>query len=133
MSEHDAHPLVVRRSRDVMHETQACVIGVVDIVDGEQQTIRRRCQPHQLGRGNEQALVRTLTGPRDLCSGKRTVDLFSMMVGQAIEQRRMTPAHVGERFDDRRVRPCALDGRRGSVSDTKAQLPRARRDRGKKR
>ena len=133
VGEHDAHALVARRPGDVVHEAQAGVIGVVHVVDGEQQTVRRRCQAHQLGRGDEQPLVRASAAPRDLGPGEGTVDLLSVMIGKTVEQRRMTPAHVGERLDDRRVRPRALDRRRRAVADTEAQLLRPRGDGGEQR
>ena len=59
VGEHDAHPLVVRRAGDVVEQPQAGVVGVVDVVDGEQQAVRGRRQADQLGCGHEQPLVRT--------------------------------------------------------------------------
>ena len=63
-----------------------------------------------------------LAGPRDLGAGEGPVDLLAMVVGEAVEQRRMAPAHVGQRLDDGRVRPRPLDRRRRAVADPKSQL-----------
>ena len=57
-----------------------------------------------------------------LRAGERAVDLLAVMVGEAVEQGRVAPADVGERLDDRRVRPRALDRRRRAVPDAEAQL-----------
>ena len=53
-------------------------------------------------------LVRAPARPRHLHAREGAVDLFAVVVGQAVEQRRMAPAHVGERLDDGCVRPRAL-------------------------
>ena len=45
MREHDAHPLTARRPGEVVQQAQAAVVGVVYVVDGEQQALTRRCQP----------------------------------------------------------------------------------------
>ena len=44
-----------RRAGDVVEEAQAGVVGVVDVVDGEQQTVGGRRQADQLGGGHERA------------------------------------------------------------------------------
>ena len=43
---------------DVVEEAQAGVVGVVDVVDGQQQPVGGGGQADQLGGGHEQALVR---------------------------------------------------------------------------
>ena len=43
--EHDAHPLAARRPGEVVQQAQAAVVGVVHVVDGEQQALTRRGQP----------------------------------------------------------------------------------------
>ena len=45
MREHDAHPLTARRPGEVVQQAQAAVVGVVYVVDGEQQALTRRGQP----------------------------------------------------------------------------------------
>ena len=122
-----------RRPGDVVQEAEAGVVGVVDVVDGEQEAVRRRRQADEFGRGDEQLLVGALAGPRDLRSGERPIDLVAVMIGEAVEQRRMTPAHIGERLHDRRVRPRPLDRCRRAVTDPEVQLLRPRRDRGEQR
>ena len=108
------------RPGEVVNETQAGVVGVVDVVDGEQQAVRRRRQPDELGRGDEQPLVRAAAGPGDLLAGEGAVDLLTMMVGKAVEQRRVASTQVRQRLDHRRVRPRSLDRRREPVPDAKS-------------
>jgi hypothetical protein len=45
VGEHDAHPLAARRPGEVVQQAQAAVVGVVHVVDGEQQALSRRGQP----------------------------------------------------------------------------------------
>ena len=117
-----------------MEEAQAGVVGVVHVVDGEQQAVRRRREPDQLGGGDEQPLVRAARRSTGISApAEGAVDLLAVMVGEAVEQRRVPPAHVGERLDDRRVGPRALDRRRRAVPDAEAQLPGAVRDRREQR
>ena len=56
--------VVAGRAGDVVEQAQAGVVGVVDVVDGEQQPVRRRREADELGRGDEQALVRARPVPR---------------------------------------------------------------------
>ena len=101
----------------------------MDVVDRQQQTLRGRRQSYELCRGHEEPLVRALAGPLDLGSGESPVDLLAVMIGQAVEQGRMAPADVGERLDDRRIRPGALDRRRRAVTDSEVELLRPCADR----
>ena len=130
MGEHDADALVARRAGDVVQEAQAGVVGVVDVVDGQQQPVRGRREADQLGGGDEQPLVRALARPRDLGAGERAVDLLAVVVGETVEQRRVAPAHVGERLDDRartatRPRPApTCRARRGSPAPRASAVDR---------
>ena len=131
--EHDAHPLSTRRPGEVVNETKTGVVGVVDIVDGEQQAVRRRSQPDEFGRGDEQSLVGTATGPGDLLAGKGAVDLLTMMVRKAVEQRRVMSTQVSQRLDHRSERPRSLDRRREPLAHTEAHRGGPRPDRGEQR
>ena len=131
--EHDAHPLAVRRPGEVVQQPQAAVVGVVDVVDGEQQAPARRGQADQFGRGQEERLMCALPGPRDRHAVPRPVDLFPVPAGQAGEQRRILTAHAAERLDDRGVRPRSLDRDRGSVAGRQSQLRRPGGDGGQQR
>ena len=110
MGDHDAHALVAGRAGEVVQETQAGVVGVVDVVDHEQQAVRRprRGAPARRRR-------RTVAGAssrRSRRSRRRRAPGRSPRggVGETVEQRRVAAAQVGQRLDDRRVRPRALDG-----------------------
>jgi len=43
--EHDAHPQAARRPGEVVQQAQAAVVGVVHVVDGEQQALTSCRQP----------------------------------------------------------------------------------------
>jgi hypothetical protein len=58
VGEDEADAVLTGRPGQVVQQAQAGVVGVVDVVEGEQQAVRRRGEPDQLGRGHEQALVR---------------------------------------------------------------------------
>jgi len=120
--DHDAHPLAERRPGEVVQQAQAAVVGVVGIVDGEQQAPARRGQADQLGRGHEEPLVRALSGPRGRRPVPGPVDLFPVPGGEAGQQRRILPAYAGQCLGDRGVRPRPLDRGRGSVASQEAQL-----------
>ena len=114
------HTRWTRGSSDVVHEPQARVVGVVHVVDREQQTVRGRREAHELAGCDEQTLVRAAAGPRHLRAGERPIDLLPMVIGEAVEQGRVPATHVGQRLDDRRVRATlprpvpTCRGRRGS-------------------
>ncbi len=112
-----------------MDEAQARVVRVVDVVDREEQAVRRRREANELGDRDEQSLVGAASRPGHLGAAEGSVDLLPMHVGEAVEQRRMLPAHVRECLDDRCIRPRSLDRRRGAVSHAKAHLSGAVRDR----
>ena len=90
VAEHDADALRGGRAGEVVEEAQARVVGVVDVVDGEQEAVRRRREAHELGDRDEQALVGAASRPGHLGAGEGPVDLLPMMVGEAVEQRRVS-------------------------------------------
>ena len=59
----DADPLVVRRPCEVVQQAKAGVVGIVDVVDGQQQPTGGRCPADQFGCGHVQPLVRACAGP----------------------------------------------------------------------
>ena len=123
--EHDAHALLTSRTSDVVQQPEAGVVGVVDVVDGQQQAVGRRREPDELSGSHEQPLMRRAARPRQLCAGQGAVDLLTMAVREPVEQGRVAAAHVSERLDHRRVRPRAFDRRRCAVTDTQVELLRA--------
>ena len=133
VGEDEADVVVARRPGDVVQEAKAGVVGVVEVVEGQQQAVRRRGEPDQLGRGHEQALVRAPAGPRRLLADQDPVDLLAVLVGQPVEQGRVAAAEVGHRLDDRRVGPRPLDRRRRPLPDAQAQVPGPAGERGQHR
>ena len=125
VAEHDAHALGCGRPRDVVQQAKARVVRIVDVVDRQQKAVRPRREAHELGHSDEQSLVGAPTSPGRLRAGQRAVDLLAMMVGEAVEQRGVAPAHVGERLDDGRVRPRTFDRSRGARPHSEAQGSRA--------
>ena len=101
--EHDAHPLAARRPGEVVQQAQAAVVGVVHVVDGEQQALTRRGQADQFGRGEEEPLVGAPSGPRDRRPVPHPLDLVPVRAGQAGQQPRDLPAPALRALDDRGV------------------------------
>ena len=124
VSDRDEQPLRDRAARQVVQQPQAGVVGVVRVVDHQDRSGARGGQPEQLGRGDEQPLVRTLTVPAELPARQRPLDLVAEGVVEPVQQSRMVAAQVGERVEDRRVRPVAFDHRGSAHADPHA--PRAR-------
>ena len=125
VAEHDADALGCGRPREVVQQAKARIVRIVDVVDRQQQAMRPRREAHELGHSDEQSLVGAPAGPRRLRAGQRAVDLLAVMVGEAVEQRGVAPAHVGERLDDGRVRPGTFDRSGGARPHSEAQGSRA--------
>jgi hypothetical protein len=120
--QHDAHAVTARRAGQVVEQPKAGVVCLVDVVDGEQKAVRGGDQPDQLGGGDEQLLVRAAAGPRDLGTGESAIDLLPILLGEPVEQRWVVSTHIGQRFDDRCIRPRTLDRSRRPMPDLKAQV-----------
>ena len=63
---HQGHAVVRRGPGEVVQEAQAGLVGIVDVVDGEQQPLPRRRQPDELGGGHEEPLVAPIPAPGHL-------------------------------------------------------------------
>ena len=123
---------------EVVQEAEARVVGVVRVIDHEQQSGAGRGEPHELGRGDEQPLMSDpaaadrgtagrlggLAGARRLVTAPSPVDLRAVRVIEPVEQRRMPAAEVGHGLEHRCVRPGALD--RGGTADAAPPAERGR-------
>ena len=85
----------------VVQQPQGRVVGLVEVVDDQQQPVPARGQPDQLGRGDEQPLVAGLAAPGHVPPGQRPFDLLPVGVVQPVEQRRVPTAQAAERLQHR--------------------------------
>ena len=120
MADGDDDALVEAGAGQVVQQAQAGVVGVVDVVDDQEHTVGGGGEAKQFGGGDEQSLVSGLASPAGVGAGERPVDLLAVGVGETVEEGGMAAAQVGERFDDRRIRPCSFDGRGRAVASTPA-------------
>ena len=118
--EHDQHRLGHRAAGEVVQQPQRRVVGLVHVVDDDQQPVTGCGEPDQLGGRDEQPLMARLAGPADLAAGQRPFDLEAVHVVQAVEERVMLAAQVVQRLQDRRVGPGSLDCRCGAATGSPA-------------
>ena len=121
---HQGHTLVRRGPGEVVEEAQAGLVGIVDVVDGEQQPLPRRRQPDELGGGHEEPLVAPIPAPGHLPTRQRPVDLDPVGVVEAVEEGDVAAADVGQRLEHRRIGPRALHRGRRALPDPEALLGR---------
>ena len=112
--------LTDRAAGQVVEQPQRRLVGLVDVIDQQQEPVPGRREPEQLGRGDEQALVGGLAAPGDLAAGQGAPQLVAVRVVQPVQQRRVSAAEVRERLEHRGVRPGALDGRGAATGDPPA-------------
>ena len=83
MGQHQHDPLVDRAAGEVVQQAQRRLVGVVDVVDDEEQPGPGGRHAHQLGRRDEQPLVAVLAGPAEIASGQGPLDLGPVVVAPA--------------------------------------------------
>ena len=77
-----------RTPREVVQQPQRGLVGVLEVVDDQQQAAPGRGEPHQLGHRDEEPLVTRLAGPRHLAAGESLLDLGPEAVVEPVQQRR---------------------------------------------
>ena len=112
----DERGLAGDRPGKMVQQPQAGLVGLVHVVDGEQQAGPGGREAQQFRGGDEQPLVGPLPVPGQLVPSQGSVDLLAECLVEPVEQSRMLPAQVGECVEDGRVWPGALNGRRDAVS-----------------
>ena len=118
LAKHDEDPLAEGGARQVVQQAEAGLVRVVYVVDDQRRAGPGRGEPKQFRGAHEQPLVTNVAGLlRGAMQG--TLDLVAIVVGEAVEQRRLATAEVRERLEHRRVRPGALD--RGGSAYARAE------------
>ncbi len=118
----DDHRLGHRAAREVVQQAQRRLVGVLEVVDDQQQAVSGGCEAHQLRDRDEQALVAGLAGPADVPARQGTLDLEAEPVVETVEQCGVLAAQLTERLEDGRVGPRALDGGGGAATGAPVAL-----------
>ena len=83
MRQHEHDPLVDRATREIVQQAQRRLVGVLQVVDHEEQPGPGCRHPHQLCSRDEQPLVAGLAGPAEVPASQGALDLGPVVVAQA--------------------------------------------------
>jgi hypothetical protein len=96
--QHEDDAFVDRTAREVVQETQRGLVGVLQVVDHQQQSGTRPGDPHELGGRDEESLVAGLACPAEVAPREGALDLDPVVVAQGVEQRRVSAAQATQRL-----------------------------------
>ena len=129
--------------RQVVQQPQRRLVGVLQVVDDDQQPVAGRGQAHQLRDRDEQSLVAGLPVQVTSLAGERPLDLEPEPVVEPVEQRGVLAAQLAERLEHRarrataprRPRRCRgrSASRAGGRAPRRGRSPRSCRRRGDRR
>ena len=111
VGEHEDETFGHARSSQVVHQAQAGVVRLMQVVDRQQCSSAGCGEPDQLSNRDVQPLVSAVAAPVQHPAGQRPLDVVAAPVVQAVEQRGVASTQIRDGVEDGCVRPVTLDFR----------------------